>query len=81
LDHGLERIEGFSMLELGIGLGVCIIMAKIASEDNESAAIWFCLTFALCVATSVMPLPYLRYLIAGGASFGLLVTYKIVAKR
>ena len=69
------------MLEILLGIGVCISMAKIADADDQSATIWFCVTFALCVLSAlVIPLPFIRFMIAGAAAFGLMIGYKVVAK-
>ena len=69
------------MFEIILGIGVCVVMAKIASQDNESGVIWFCVTFALCLGASYSPLPFLRFLIAGGVAFGLMIAYKMIAKK
>ena len=68
------------MLELILGIGVCVTMGKIASTDNQSATIWFVLTFVLCVLSLFIPLPYLRFLAAGFAAFVAMIGYKMATK-
>jgi len=68
------------MLEILLGIAVCVIVAKVAEADDESAVIWFCITFALCVAALTVPLPILRMLLAGLASFLIMTGRKLVAK-
>jgi len=68
------------MLELILGIGVCVVMAKIAANDNLSGVIWFCVTFAFCVAAMFVPLFYIRFLIAGVLSLITMILYKVLAK-
>ena len=68
------------MFELVLALGVCVLMAKIASADDQSAIIWFCVTFAFCVAATLIPLPFLRFMIAGLVSFAAMIGYKMAAQ-
>ena len=65
------------MIEIILGIAVCVIMAKVASADDLSGANWFCVTFALCFGALFIPLPYLRFLIAGVAAFALMIGYKM----
>ena len=69
------------MIEIAVGLGVCFIMAKIADMDRMSPIIWFVITFALCLAALLIPIPYARFLIAGFVSFIVMIVYKAVSSR
>jgi len=68
------------MFEIILGIVICVFMAKIASADEHSPMIWFGVTFILCVGAVFIPLPYLRFLIAGVVSFGLMLGYKMLVK-
>lgn len=69
------------MLELFLGIGVCVLMGKIATADNLSAPIWFVITFVLCVLSLFMPLPYLRFLAAGFVAFVSMIGYKMATNN
>jgi hypothetical protein len=69
------------MFEIIVGIGVCVVMGKIAGQDGHSGWIWGLITFGLCAACIVIPLPFLRLGIAGILSFAGLIVYKIVAQR
>ena len=67
------------MFEIIVAIGVCVVMAKIASEDDLPGAMWFLITFLLCVASVAIPLPFIRVLIAGVVSFSVMIVYKMRA--
>lgn len=68
------------MFELLLGIGVCVVIAKIADGENLSGALWFSVAFLCCCAAIFIPLPYLRFLIAGAAAFGMMIVYRVIAK-
>ncbi len=53
------------MLELAVGIGLCVIMFRIAAASNRSGVTWFGITFVGCALSLFIPLPYLRFLIVG----------------
>jgi hypothetical protein len=58
------------MFELLLVAAACIGMARVAEEDQKSGLMWGGITFVLCVVSmAVIPLPFLRILIAGVAAF------------
>ncbi len=65
------------MIEIGLGIAACVIMSKIASADDESPILWGVVTFGLCCLSVFIPLPFLRILIAWGASFALMIVVKM----
>lgn len=69
------------MLELALGVAVCVTMAKLAAADDYSAVAWFLVTLALCVLSIMVPLPFLRFVLAGIASFLALVAWKAWRER
>lgn len=66
------------MIEIGLGIAACVIMAKIASADDESPLIWGLATFGLCFLSLFIPLPFLRILLAWVASFVLMIVVKMI---
>ena len=69
------------MLEVALGIGMCVIIGKIADADGQSGIIWGAVTFLLCFGSLAMPLPFLRILIAGVAAIALMIAWKAVARR
>ena len=65
------------MLEIVVGIAVCVAMYRIADADDESGILWFFITFGLCIAALAIPLIFLRFMIAGVASFILLIFFKM----
>jgi hypothetical protein len=58
------------MLELGLLIGVVVLLGKIAEHEDRSPVVWGGLTLLLCIASLfVVPLPFGRMLIAGVAAF------------
>jgi len=69
------------MLELMVGVAVVVMLTRIASIDGQSAPVWGLVTFALCVASLWVPLPFLRFVLAGLIVFVAMIVYKIIAER
>ena len=69
------------MIEIIVGIGVCVVMGKIASHDGQSAWLWGLVTFALCAACLLIPLPFLRFGIAGILSFVGMIAYNMLARK
>ena len=66
------------MIEILVGIVVIGSMIKIASNDNESAALWGTVTALLAVVSVfTIPMPIVRVFFAGLASFILLIVYKV----
>jgi hypothetical protein len=58
------------MFELLLAGAATYGMAKVAEEDDKSGLMWGGVTLLLCViAMALIPLPFLRVLIAGVAAF------------
>ncbi len=68
------------MLEIALGIGLCVSMAKIASADGRNGFLWGLITFGLCAASWLIPIPYLRMLIAGIVVFIAMIAVKVIAK-
>ena len=70
------------MLEFIVLGAMIVLMVKIADFEDESKLLWGLVTFGLCGASLfVIPLPFLRVVIAGVVTFVILTVYRIVAKR
>ncbi len=69
------------MIELLLGIGLCIVMARIASADNQSAILWGCITGVVCLGSLLLPWPYLRFLIAGVLVFITMIAVKALRNR
>ena len=68
------------MFELILAIAACVAMAKIASADNKSPIIWAVATFALCVLSILIPLPYVRVLIAFIVAFVAMIASNALSK-
>jgi hypothetical protein len=68
------------MLEVGLGIAMCVIIGKIADADGQSGVIWGAVTFLLCIGSLAVPLPFLRIMIAGVAAVALMIGWKAVSR-
>ena len=66
------------MIELLMLIGVMVIMYRIANAENLSPGLWTLLTFLVCMACGYLPLPYVRIVIGGAATYGIMFVYKLV---
>ena len=69
------------MWEVLMGIMLCVVMGGIATADNRSGIIWGFLTALLCAVSLLIPLPFLRFLIAGLACFSLMILAKLPMPR
>jgi hypothetical protein len=69
------------MFEVGLVVMTCLAMGKVADADGRSALVWALITLGFCLASIVIPLPFLRILIAGMLSFIALMVVKARAGR
>ncbi len=70
------------MIEILLGIGLCVVMARIASADDQSAILWGSITAALCLACLLLiPWPFVRFLIAGALAFLGLIASKALRSR
>ena len=51
------------MLEIGLIIAACVGMAKIADADGRSSMTWGIITLGICMASLLIPLPFLRVLL------------------
>ncbi len=60
------------MFEFIAIIAATIAMSRMAETDRGEGLKWGAITFGLCVASFVIPLPFLRILLACGIAFGLM---------
>jgi hypothetical protein len=65
------------MLEIALLIGAVILMAKVASTEERSPIMWGFITFGLCVVSLLIPIPFLRILLALIISFGIMFFLKL----
>lgn len=70
------------MLELLLGLAVCMATYKVADADGMSGPLWLGVSLLVCFASlALIPLPFIRMLIAGVLIIGIMVGAKFVASK
>lgn len=69
------------MLEILMIVAACVAMARIASADDQSVGLWVGVTIALCLASLMIPLPFVRVLLAAVAAFVAMIGYKVWQSR
>jgi hypothetical protein len=69
------------MLEIVVGVVICGVMAKIADMENRSMVTWFGVTFLLCFLSLFLPLPYIRFPLAGVVAFAAMFLLKLMEKE
>ncbi|HEX8833644.1 MAG TPA: hypothetical protein VF719_05560 [Abditibacteriaceae bacterium] len=57
------------MFELFLIIGATVAMSRLAEEDRGEGFKWGAITFGLCFASFIIPLPFLRVLLACVLSF------------
>lgn len=53
------------MLEIALMVAASLIVGVIAVAEERSLALWGGLTFLFCLLSLIIPLPYLRIIVAG----------------
>lgn len=66
------------MFEIILAIGACVVIGKVASADGRSAIVWGLVTAGLCAASLVIPIPFLRILIAFGMAFVAMIVVKAI---
>ena len=69
------------MLEIALGIAVCVMMGKLAEAEDRSQLLWFFITLLICIGSLAIPVPFLRMLVGGAVAFGLLMGAKILGDR
>ena len=66
------------MLEWVMIIALCVFMYRPAVHEDLSGWFWVLITFALCIGSLFIPLPFLRIIIAGVAAFGAMLVFKML---
>jgi hypothetical protein len=70
------------MIELLIIIALIVGISRMAEADNMSGVKWGAITMLACiVAVAIIPLPFIRVLIAGVGVFAGMVAVKGAASR
>jgi len=65
------------IFEFLLVIGATIAMGRFAESDNQQGFKWGAITFGLCLLSLfIIPLPFLRVLLACGVTFGLMTATK-----
>lgn len=68
------------MFELLLIIALCVGMWKVAEQEDLSGPTWGTLTFAICIGSMLIPLPFVRVIVAGVVVFGIMLAYNIKYK-
>jgi hypothetical protein len=69
------------IIELVMAIAVVVAMVKIADMENQSPFIWGAVAIGMLLLCFMLPIPYLRVVIAGLLSYVAMFVYKVVANR
>lgn len=69
------------MLEILLVVAAVVAMGKIAAADDRSAMLWGAITLLTCFASVVIPLPFVRVVIACVVVFIAMIVAKAIADR
>lgn len=64
------------MFEFILIISAVIGIGRMAEQDRGEGFKWGAITFALCLASFIIPMPFLRILLAMIVSFGLMTFTK-----
>jgi hypothetical protein len=69
------------MIELVMAVAVVVAMVKIADIENQSSLIWGAVAVGMVVLCFMIPMPFLRVVVAGVLSYVAMFIYKVAANR
>ncbi len=69
------------MFTILILVSAIIIISKCAEMEGHSGFLWGFITFAICMCSSVIPLPFLNIVIGFVLSFIALFAVKVISKK
>ncbi len=69
------------MFEIILAIILCVGMSRIADNEGLSKLTWGMITLAVCVGSLIIPLAFIRIVLAGVLVFVLMIVYKVVAKK
>jgi len=68
------------VFEIALGIALCVAMGKLASADGRNGVLWGLITFVLCAASLLIPIPFFRMIIAAVVVFIAMIAAKVIAK-
>ena len=68
------------MFEIALGVGLVVVMARLAAADDRSPLLWGAITFGLCALSLFIPFPFFRMLIVAVVVFVAMIAAKVVSK-
>ncbi|MEM0914738.1 MAG: hypothetical protein AAGB29_12775 [Planctomycetota bacterium] len=66
------------MIEIVMIIAACVLMWRVAAADDHSPIIWMVVTLGICLAALLIPLPFIRIIIAVIVAFGVMIAVKAV---
>ena len=69
------------MCEYVMCLFAIVAMVKIASQEDLSPWVWGAVTFGICIVCLMIPLPFLRVLIALVLSFVAMIGWNVIQSK
>jgi hypothetical protein len=64
------------MFEIGLMIAACVGVGRLADAEGRSAIVWGVITLGIGLACSLIPLPFLRVLLASIIAVGILMVAK-----
>jgi len=64
------------MFEFLLIIAASIAIGRVGESERGEGLKWGAITFGLCLASLLIPLPFLRVLLACGVAFGLMIGTK-----
>ena len=69
------------MCELAMCLFAIVAIIKIARHEDQSPWVWGAITFVICFLCLLIPLPFIRVLIALVASFSAMIIWNVIDSK
>ena len=69
------------MFEIFLMIGACVVMARIASADDQIPWLWGLVCAGLCFLGLLLPLPFLRVGIAAVLTWVAMIIHKTIKSR
>ena len=69
------------MCEIVMCVFVIVAMVKIASHEDLSPWVWGAISFAICILSLAIPLPFIRVGVALVLSFAAMMLYNVIQSR
>jgi hypothetical protein len=67
------------MIEIALRVCICLFIGRAAELDGHSSVLWGAIALALCILSTLIPIPGLRVLIAGLVAYGAKFAYNLTS--